>query len=188
VAPSDRPTLFAPYVEYAGPALPDPREVKADVVAEGLYDIIGAEGPMLVDRAYHVYLRSCSIHRMGGELRTRMAQALGFCLQQKWVVLEDEMGAGEPIQSIVRSTEGAPVILRQRGSRTFEELPPSEVLIAARLAASLGTQLWGTEPHCRAILEAFDLIRLTAQTQGRLAKILEKQFAYVDEWLAAHTT
>lgn len=57
------------------------------------------------------------------------------------------------------SPDTPPVRVRERGPRTFEELPPSEVLA---VALSLSTEEYGSAPHRRAILARFDHAVLTA--------------------------
>ena len=41
----------------------------------------------------------------------------------------------------------------------------------------------GSNGHLRAVLECFDLKRLTAQTSTTLLAILEKRYAYVEDFL-----
>jgi hypothetical protein len=41
----------------------------------------------------------------------------------------------------------------------------------------------GSDEHLRAVLERFDLKKLTTQAATILQKILEKRFPYVDEYI-----
>lgn len=76
-----------------------------------------------------------------------------------------------------------PIRLRSRGSRTFEEIPPSELNVLARYLVERHGLAFGTEAHLRAVLEFFDLKRLTTQVDTTLKEILERSFPYVDEFL-----
>jgi very-short-patch-repair endonuclease len=166
--------LLPDYVCYRGAAGPHPRSVSGSVVADGLCRIIDAEGPMLAKRAYDIYLRGCGVRRLGGELKSAMNKALAAAIQQGRVVSENEPGKTGLIFSTVRSKGSSPVRLRCRGPRTFEEIPPGELRAAGRhLCETLGLQT-GSDEHLRAILELFDLKRLTTQVGTRLLEILDK--------------
>jgi hypothetical protein len=73
--------------------------------------------------------------------------------------------------------------LRSKGPRTFEEIPPSELNVLARYLVERHGLTFGSEAHLRAVLEFFDLKRLTTQVDTTLREILERSFPYVDEFL-----
>jgi hypothetical protein len=176
------PTLpFAAYAVYNGPAGEDPRTVNAGSVAEGLCRIIETEGPMLAKRAYDIYLRGCGIKRMGHELKSTMNKALANAIRQGRVISEDESGKRGLLFSVVRVKESPPIKLRSRGPRTFEEIPPSELLTVANYLGERRNFKSGSDEHLRAVLECFDLKRLTAQTESTLLQILEKSYPYIDD-------
>jgi very-short-patch-repair endonuclease len=169
-----------PYIAFEGPAGPDPRESTPAEIAEGLCRIIETEGPVLAKRAYDVYLRGCGIRRMGNELRRFMNKALQHAIRTGRVAKEDEAGKGGLVYSIVRSTDAPAVVLRQRGPRDFEEIPPSELQLAARqLSRETGFES-ASDVHLRAVLEFFDLKRLTVQVGTRLLDVLDRSYPYVD--------
>ena len=138
---------------------------------------------MLVKRAYDIYLRGCGIKRMGHELKSTMNKALQYAVRQHRIVIEDELNTKEYIHSIVRITNTSQIKLRKRGPRSFEEIPPSEILIASHIALNKDSFHKGSDEHLRAILELFDLKRLTTQTGARLLEILDLNISYVLEWL-----
>jgi very-short-patch-repair endonuclease len=176
---------FSDYTEYAGPAGNDPRSVTADEVSEGIVSIIEVEGPVLAKRVYDIYLRSCGIKRMGHELKSTMNKALSRAIQQGRVICEDEAGKGGFLFSIVRA-KGSPAIrLRSRGPRSFEEIPLSELQVVARYLLERDSFLAGSEEHLRAVLECFDLKRLTQHVGTTFREALERSLPYVDEYLAS---
>ena len=62
--------------------------------------------------------------------------------------------------------------MRRRGPRTLEEIPPGELrAVAQHLSKNLHFE-FGTDAHLRAILECFDLKRLTVQVGTALLEIL----------------
>ena len=156
------PSLLMPPMTV--PAGEDPRTVSAGTVAEGLCRIIEVEGPMLAKRAYDIYLQGCGIKRMGHELRSTMNKALANAIRQGRVLSEDERGKRGLLYSVVRVKGSPPIKLRSRGPRTFEEIPPSELQTVATYLAERRNLKSGSDEHLRAVLECFDLKRLTAQT------------------------
>ena len=171
----------SPYVHFEGKAGPDPRHASRGPVAEGLCRIIEVEGPVVAKRAYDIYLRGCGIQKLGREIQRSMNRALQDAIQRGEVAVEDELDKGGLINSIVRSTGTPPVAVRDRGSRVFEEIPPSELqLVGYRLAEDKGLEPMADE-HLRAILEFFELKRLTVQVGTKLLDILSRPYPYVDE-------
>ena len=175
------PEARAPYVTFEGESGPDPRHAKPERVAEVLCQIINIEGPMLTKRSYDIYLRGCGIRRMGKPLKRAMNKALQHAIQNGQVVVEDEFGKGGLVYSIVRPADAPPVLVRDRGTRDFEEIPPSELqLVARRLVESQGFEP-GSDAHLRSVLDFFDLRRLTVQVGTTLLEILDRRYSYVDE-------
>jgi very-short-patch-repair endonuclease len=168
---ASNPSL-ADYVPFQGQAGPDPRTVSLGAVSEGLCRIIEAEGPMMAKRAYDIYLRGCGIRRLGPELKSTMNKALSTAIRQGQVISENEPGVSGLLFSTVRSQGSPPVLLRCRGPRTFEEIPPAELRSAGRHLCETLRLESGTDEHLRAILEYFDLKRLTAQVGTTLLEIL----------------
>ncbi len=173
------PCGLTAYAAYNGAIGEDPRTISTGMVAEGLIRIIEVEGPMLAKRAYDIYLRGCGIKRMGHDLKSTMNKALANAIRQERVVSEDEMGKNGLIFSVVR-VKGSPHIkLRNRGSRTFDEIPPSELQVVANYLAELHNFEPGSDEHLRAVLECFYLKRLTTQVGTTLLEILDKEYPYV---------
>ena len=166
--------LLSDYVAYSGPNGADPRTVSIGEVADGLCLIIDAEGPMIAKRAYDIYLRGCGIKRLGGELKSTMNKALASIIRQERVVSESEPGNTGLIFSTVRSKGSPPVKLRSRGPRTFEEIPPGELRAVGKHLSETRDMRCGSDEHLRAILEYFDLKRLTTQVGTTLLEILDR--------------
>jgi hypothetical protein len=166
--------VLADYGVYSGTAGPNPRSTATAVVADGLCRIIEVEGPMLAKRTYDLYLRGCGIRRLGGELRTALNRALAKAIKDGRVISENEPGVTGLIYSTVRLQGTNPVMLRTRGPRSFEEIPPGELRAAANHVFRPDYMRWGSNEHLRAVLEVFDLKRLTTQVETRLLEILER--------------
>ncbi|HSV74602.1 MAG TPA: AAA domain-containing protein [Chthonomonadales bacterium] len=176
---------FSDYMEYSGPPWKDPRGVGTSVVSEGIVRIVEVEGPVVAKRAYDIYLRGCGIRRMGHELKSTMNKALESAIRQGRLASENEGTEGGLLFSVVRANGSPPIRLRTRGPRSFEEIPPSELQVVATYLAERDGPSSGSDEHLRAILECYDLKRLTTQVGVRLLEILEKRYPYADEFIRA---
>jgi hypothetical protein len=104
-----------------------------------------------------------------------MNKALASAVRQGRVVSEIEPGKSGVILSTVRC-EGAPSVkLRCRGPRTFEEIPPGELRAVGQRLSEARHVTCGSDEHLRAILECFELKRLTTQVGTTLLEILNRQ-------------
>jgi hypothetical protein len=130
---------------------------------------------MIAKRAYDIYLRGCGIRRLGGELKSIMNKALASAIHQGRVDSENEPGKNGLVLSTVRSKGIPSVKLRSRGPRTFEEIPPGELRAVAQYVSEARHMRGGSTEHLRAILECFDLRRLTTQVGTTLLEILDRR-------------
>jgi hypothetical protein len=188
VAPFSVPEVdisFLPYIEYQGRDFADPRTAHPAAVTQGLLKIIEVEGPMVVKRTYDVYLRGCGIRRMGHELKSMLNRSLQSAVRQGMISVEDEMRRGGLLYSVARVKGSPPLKLRKRGIRALEEVPASELQAIARYLSDRRGFEHGSDDHLHAILGVFDLKRLTTQAGTLLLDVIDRQFSYVDEWLAS---
>ena len=112
-------------------------------------------------------------HSLGGELRSTMNKALAVAVRQERVVLENEPGKTGLILSTARSKGKPRVNVRRRGPRTFEEIPPGELRAVAKHLCESGKMTRGSDEHLRAVLECFDLRRLTTQVGTALLDTID---------------
>jgi hypothetical protein len=146
-----------PYVAWASRAVPDPRRAGREAIGPALLEIVHAEGPILADRAYRLYLRAS-----GGKALTSIARAplsgAAFRLRQAGAIEFDD-GA-----EVLRPAGTGEVRVRELGPRTLDEVPPEEVAeLMRRLRAAGATDL------SRAVLDAYGLVRMTAKAEEYLA-------------------
>jgi very-short-patch-repair endonuclease len=166
--------MLGDYVSFRDKPGPDPRIAALPVVADKLCEIIEIEGPMLAKRAYDIYLRGCGIRRLGPELKSILNKALANAVRQGRIISENERGKSGYLFSTVRTNGSLPVKLRCRGPRTFEEIPPGELRAVSNHLLENSHIEPRTDAHLRAILECFELKRLTAQVGTRLLEILDE--------------
>jgi hypothetical protein len=122
---------------------------------------------------------------MSHELKSTMNKALADGIRQQHLVSESEGTERDLPFSVVRVNGSPPIGLRTRGPRSFEEIPPSELQVVAKYLLERHRYRSGSDEHLRAVLECFDLKRLTTQVGTTLLEVLERSFTYVDEYLSA---
>jgi hypothetical protein len=145
-----------PYTAWVAHAVPDPRRAGREAIGPVLLEIIHAEGPILADRAYRMYLKAS-----GGKALTSIARAplsgAAFRLRQAGAI---EFADGD---ETLRPAGTAPVRVRELGPRTLDEVPPEEIAeLMRRLRAAGATEL------PRAVLDTYGLVRMTAKAEEYL--------------------
>lgn len=145
--------------------------------------IIQTEGPVIAKRAYDIYLRSVGIKRMGYEIKATMQQALQTAMRAGQIESFNETGDNDLMTHTMRAKGTEPLVIRTRGDRLFEEITPGEIQFITRyLSRPRGLSIRSDE-HLRAVLEFFDLKRLTTQVRSGILDILQKKLPHVDALL-----
>lgn len=149
-----------PYESWQpGGPVPDPRSAGREAIGPILLAIIAAEGPVLAERAYRLFVKAA-----GGKALTTIARApLSGCayrLRQAGVIELDE-AAG-----LLRPAGGAAVRVRELGGRTLDEVPRSELVELMRRLRDAGT---ADADLPRAALDAYGLVRMTTKAEALLA-------------------
>jgi len=157
-----------PYQIWKQHPLPDPRGEPLHIIADHLIEIIEAEGPVLLHRAFHLYTGAAGIKRIGNQLRSQLLGATDIAIESGRVEAE-ERGDGRKfgLESVVRPAGCPPVLLRTRGPRTFEEIPFSEIKEVMRSLFRSHPSI-DEETLSRRVLEFFDLKRLTSNVKNSL--------------------
>jgi hypothetical protein len=147
-----------PYTAWAAYPVTDPRNAGREAIGPVLLEIVAAEGPILAERAYRLYIRAS-----GGKALTSIARAplsaATFRLRATGAI-EIEEGS-----EVLRPAGTAEVRVRQLGPRVLDEVPLREVAeLMRRLRAAGATEL------SRAVLDAYGLVRMTAKAEDFLAQ------------------
>ena len=89
------------------------------------------------------------------------------------VISETEADGNNLTLAAVRLADQAPVVVRERGSRTLEEIPLSEIARVAFLVAKHEPRVkLQSEDHMRAVLEVCQIRKLTTKARDRLSKAI----------------
>lgn len=147
-----------PYTAWPAHAVPDPRTAGREAIGPVLLEIVDAEGPILAERAYRLYVKAS-----GGKALTSIARAplSGATFRLKAAgAIEMEEGS-----EVLRPAGTAEVRVRELGPRALDEVPLREVAeLMRRLRAAGATEL------PRAALDAYGLVRMTAKAEDFLAQ------------------
>ena len=157
------------YKPFEGQAGPDPREASMEQVVAGLLKIVELEAPLTTSRLYEAYLRGCGIKRMGGELRRTFSRALKSAMTGGLVRLV-ECTDPASLNAVVVMPDGPEARVRERGPRSLEQIPDTELRALSRQLGELYPV--SSDEHLRAILDYYDLKRLTTNTKDRLLDAL----------------
>ena len=140
-ADGDKPIGWARYVEWTPTGhVADPRSAKTHELAALLAEVVACEGPIVALRAYRAINHACGSRRLTRRARKALNQACYAAVQQGLVVAANPLDLTGQGQHVLRSPECPEVVLRQRGPRQLDELPPDEVAAILRsLRAALGS-------------------------------------------------
>jgi hypothetical protein len=156
-----------PYTAWPARSVPDPRNAGREAIGPILLEIVDAEGPILAERAYRLYVKAS-----GGKALTSIARAplSGATFRLKAAgAIEMEEGS-----EVLRPAGTGEVRVRELGPRALDEVPLREVAeLMRRLRAAGATEL------PRAVLDAYGLVRMTAKAEDFLAQA--EQVSEMDE-------
>jgi hypothetical protein len=147
-----------PYTAWTAHAVPDPRSAGREALGPVLLEIVAAEGPILAERAYRLYIRAS-----GGKALTSIARApLSGATHRLRNAGAIDMEEGS---EVLRPAGTPEVRVRELGPRALDEVPMREVAeLMRRLRAAGATEL------PRAVLDAYGLVRMTAKAEDFLAQ------------------
>jgi hypothetical protein len=147
-----------PYTAWQPHPVPDPRSAGREAIGPVLLEIVHAEGPILAERAYRLYVKAS-----GGKALTSIARAplsgAAFRLRNAGAI---DFEGDEDV--VLRPAGTAPVRVRELGPRPLDEVPLDEAAeLMRRLRAAGATEL------PRAVLDTYGLVRMTAKAEAFLA-------------------
>ena len=150
-----------PYVEWtSSDAVPDPRIASQTQLASLLEEIVRHEGPVVAIRAYRLINRASGRQRLTAPARRALNRASAAAVRAGKLVATNPLDLEGQAQLVLRSPDCPDVILRERGPRELDELPPDEVATMLRiLREANGTA--GTEALKRQVLDRLGWMRLT---------------------------
>jgi very-short-patch-repair endonuclease len=153
--------FLQPYRPWQTRPLPDPLSAPMTEVMDGLVEIIAAEGPMPCHRAYSLYAEAAGIDGLPLRVRSVFNKEVHQAVLGRRLALRRERDVPGQIDAIVRLAGTPAVVVRERGDRALNEIPPSEIAAAlAALGQATGRAFPGeAEGLFRALLRCYGLER-----------------------------
>jgi len=163
-------SLLQPYISWTSSPLQYPRENNLQETIDGLISIIEAEGPIVCSRLYHIYASAVGIHKVGRQIKSDFDYAIQHATALGLIERNPELGKDDKLLGVVRLPDTEPFVLRERGNRTIEEIPPSEIRHLMYKLIHISPQLVKGDPLrlFRKILNMYSLKRMTESTVSLL--------------------
>ena len=154
---------LAQYRAWLPHPVPDAHAAYQWSIIEGIVDIVTGEGPVVTDRVYQLYVRASGGRRVTKPVRDTMDKATDAAVKRGLLGQVRDEVAGRTVRT-VHLPGTPPVVLRRRGERELEQIPPAEVAAVARHILTEDPQISDTE-LMRALLSAFERVRLTGNAE-----------------------
>ena len=114
-------------------SVPDPRTASQEELASLLADIARREGPVVAIRAYRLINRASGRQRLTTPARRALNRACAVAVRIGHVVATNPLAREGQAQLVLRSPNRPNVVLRERGPRELDELPPDEIAALLRV-------------------------------------------------------
>ena len=152
--------ILAPHRAWQPHHVPDVHGAWPWAIVEGIVDIVTGEGPVVTDRVYELYVRASGGHRVTKPVREALDRATSTALSKGLLEQIRDNMTNHSVRTLY--LPGTPsVILRQRGDRELEHIPPTEVAVVARHVLDHDPGIDDGELR-RLLLNALERVRLTS--------------------------
>ena len=172
--------LLTQYQDWIARAVADPRRASPAQFMDGMSEILGVQGPMQALHLFQTYAKAGGLMKITAPVRSRFERVIKDAAKAGNVVIEIENDSEvedelDPRCWIVRLSDQERVNMRTLGSRSFAEVPLSE-LAAFVLELRCADEFMGKEEIARTILAHYNLQKLTALVQRRLDRVFSEYF------------
>jgi hypothetical protein len=167
VAPAGgRLPVLAPHRAWQPHNLPEVSNAVQWAIIDGLVEIVSGEGPVVTDRLYELYVRASGGQRVGKNIRHVLDQATTAAIR-KGLLCQTGDGQTSHSARTLHLPGTPPVILRRRGDRELEHIPPTEVGAVVRHILNHDTSISDSELK-RLLLSTYERVRLTSNASDFL--------------------
>lgn len=169
-----------PYQEWQTRPVADPRRASPVQFMDGMSEILGVQGPMQALHLFQTYAKAGGLLKITASVRSRFERVILDAAKKGAVIIERENDTevkddSDPRCWIVRLADQDKVNMRQLGSRSFAEVPLTE-LAACVLELRCADEFMGREDIARTILSHYGLQKLTALVERRLDRVFKEYF------------
>ena len=164
---------LAPYVEWIPTApVPDPRTANQVQLVDLITEVVGREGPIVAIRAYRLINRASGSLRLTKPARRALNRACAAAVRNGVMIAADPLNRDGQAHLVLRSPESPEVILRERGRRELDELPPDEIAMLLRFLREAADSA-DDELLKRHALASLEWVRLTRNVSDFLDRCIE---------------
>ena len=161
-------TSLAPYEAFSpAEAIPDPRTASQARLVELLAEVVAREGPVIAIRAYRLLNRASGSQRLTTPARRALNRACAAAERSGLIETTNPFRKDGQAQRVLRVPGDPEVVLRDRGPRALDELPPDEVAMMLRDLRQADPAA-DTESLKRRALERLGWVRLTRNASAFL--------------------
>lgn len=164
---------LAPYTEWRPVAAAhDPRTAEQAQLVDLLAEVVECEGPVVAIRAYRLINRASGSRKLTTPARKALKQACAAAVRTGVVTATNPLEYEGQAQLVLRGPGRPDIILRERGPRELDELPPDEIAAMLRLLSE-GAPALEPETLKRRVLERLGWVRLTRNVSEFLDRCIE---------------
>ena len=165
---ADGVNSLAPYETWSpAEAIPDPRTAGQARLAEFLAEVAAREGPVVAIRAYRLLNRASGSQRLTMPARRALNRACAAAERSGLIEASNPLQKDGQAHRVLRIPGHPEVVLRERGPRALDELPPDEVAMMLRDLLQADPTV-DTESLKRRALERLGWVRLTRNASNFL--------------------
>ena len=184
----DEPT---PYTRWQPMnAVPDPRTAQQAQLISVLAEVVECEGPIVAIRAYRLINQESGSRRLTKPALSALNRACAAAVKAGVLIDANPLGQEGQVQRVLRSPGSPAIVLRQRGPRELDELPPDEVAILLSLLRK-DDHMMEAEDLKRQALGELGWVRLTRKVNAFLDRCItlagiesgESQYQLDSKWI-----
>lgn len=170
----DRP-LLQPYIPWQPTRrINDPRTAQQQDLIDAILEVVGVEGPVVGWRVYRLINRAAGGQRLAKHATRALNRAAAAAIRRGLIVESNPLGQPGQAHLVLRVPDAPAVVLRERGPRDLDEMPPDEIAaLARRLREQVPTA--SLEELKRKLLETYGWQRLTPNVSATLDRCLALQ-------------
>ena len=152
---------LAPYEAWIPTgAIPDPRTASPARLAELLAEVAAQEGPVVAIRAYRLLNRASGSQRLTMPARRALNRVCAEAERAGLIETTNPLARSGQVWRVLRAPGRPEIVLRERGPRTLDELPPDEIAMMVQDLRQADPAL-DAESLKRKALEKLGWVRLT---------------------------
>ena len=126
----DNLNLLAPFTPWRGRPLPGASGVSTEQTIEAFVEIVEAEGPLMCRRLYELYV-SASGDPGVASVKRHLNRAAYAAVRDGMLSQVEPLGGGQADKTVYLPGT-PPIVVRERGPRPINQIPPSEVYAFAQ--------------------------------------------------------